>query len=306
MEEFTKDKHNNDGKSYFCRSCEKERRDTPAKKKYMKEYLLRPEVEEKSRTRRKSPEYKQADLDRHKVLYLDEGYRKTRLAKAKEEADKNPEKILVKAAKVRAKKRNIPFSLEPKDILIPIFCPVFGLKLEKSSRVAGNNSPTIDRILPKDGYVPGNIEVISWRANRLRGNGDSEDHFRIAEWMKEFLEGKYKITRDHQITEQERTMVHQARIRAKKDVVICSVNPEDVLIPKRCPVFHTEFFSGTRQNHLDSPSLDRVNPDKGYTKDNICVISWKANKMKSDGTEAEHRSIAEYLRKFSEIKELAA
>lgn len=39
---------------------------------------------------------------------------------------------------------------------------------------------------------------------------------------------------------------------------------------------------------------------KGYVLGNIAVISWKANKLKSDGTINEHRQIAQYIRSFGE------
>jgi hypothetical protein len=49
---------------------------------------------------------------------------------------------------------------------------------------------------------------------------------------------------------------------------------------KKCPVFGIDIeFDGHRDN---SPSLDRVDPTKGYTKDNVLWISYLANRMKSN------------------------
>ena len=57
---------------------------------------------------------------------------------------------------------------------------------------------------------------------------------------------------------------------------LISIFPKD----KRCPVFgFTMEFGGHNNN---SPSLDRINPNKGYTKDNVLWISYLANKMKSN------------------------
>jgi hypothetical protein len=95
----------------------------------------------------------------------------------------NLEKQLLSAAKMRAKKKGMPFDLEIWEIAIPTFCPYFGLRLERASGRVKDNSPTLDRIYPKRGYVTGNIEVISWRANRLKGDGTAEEHRQIAERM---------------------------------------------------------------------------------------------------------------------------
>ena len=49
---------------------------------------------------------------------------------------------------------------------------------------------------------------------------------------------------------------------------------------KKCPIFGIDMeFDGHRDT---SPSLDRVDPTKGYTKDNVLWISYLANRMKSD------------------------
>jgi hypothetical protein len=46
----------------------------------------------------------------------------------------------------------------------------------------------------------------------------------------------------------------------------------------------------------NSPSLDRIDTSKGYVKGNVWVISWRANKLKSDATLAELESIVLALR----------
>lgn len=35
------------------------------------------------------------------------------------------------------------------------------------------------------GYVPGNVAVISWRANNLKRDASADELLRIAAWMKE-------------------------------------------------------------------------------------------------------------------------
>jgi hypothetical protein len=52
----------------------------------------------------------------------------------------------------------------------------------------------------------------------------------------------------------------------------------------------------------NSPSLDRINPEKGYVRGNIAIISYRANRMKADGTADEHRLIAEWIRRMTTQK----
>ena len=56
------------------------------------------------------------------------------------------------------------------DIVIPAVCPLLGLSLRLNTGVVGHDSPSIDRIDSTRGYVPGNVWVISHRANTLKSN----------------------------------------------------------------------------------------------------------------------------------------
>jgi len=65
-------------------------------------------------------------------------------------------------------------------------CPVLGIPLDysfgKGSRT--DNSPSIDQILPGEGYKIGNVVVVSWRANRIKNDGTPEEHQKIATFYK--------------------------------------------------------------------------------------------------------------------------
>lgn len=61
------------------------------------------------------------------------------------------------------------------DIVIPDVCPVLGVKLEKGRESGTDNSPSLDRIVPALGYVPGNIRIISNRANRIKNDSTPEE-----------------------------------------------------------------------------------------------------------------------------------
>lgn len=79
---------------------------------------------------------------------------------------------MLRNAKARAKAAEIPFVLTVEDIVIPSHCPILGLPLFQmlGRRGGGDNSPSLDRVIPERGYVPGNIIVISNRANRLKND----------------------------------------------------------------------------------------------------------------------------------------
>ncbi|MFC1983728.1 hypothetical protein ACFLVO_01760 [Chloroflexota bacterium] len=53
-------------------------------------------------------------------------------------------------------------------------------------------------------------------------------------------------------------------------------------------------FKADRKFNENSPSIDRVNPMKGYTKDNVAILCWRCNRIKQDATSQELRMIADF------------
>lgn len=101
---------------------------------------------------------------------------------------KNPKKYLVSRARGRAKLEGLPFSITDADFEMPEYCPVFpSLKLEFSNGRGArpDNIPTLDKIIPALGYVPGNVAVISMRANRLKSDASTEELQAILDWVHE-------------------------------------------------------------------------------------------------------------------------
>ena len=83
----------------------------------------------------------------------------------------------------RARKLQLPFTIEPSDVIIPEVCPVLGIKLLPCGKRLNDSSPTLDKINNELGYIKGNVSVISWKANRLKSDGTAEDHKRIANYI---------------------------------------------------------------------------------------------------------------------------
>lgn len=103
-------------------------------------------------------------------------------------ANRYLDRRLWSVAKQRAKRRGIDFSITYADIIVPEFCPVLGIKLVsgvgKSGRPGGNkDSPSLDRIDPSLGYIPGNVRVISHLANSMKGSATKEQLLRFSEWV---------------------------------------------------------------------------------------------------------------------------
>jgi hypothetical protein len=78
-------------------------------------------------------------------------------------------------------------------------------------------------------------------------------------------------------------MWRQAKHRAKWDYnnLEFSITQEDIIIPNKCPYMQCDFIPLDKDYGY---SLDRIDSSKGYTKDNIQVITRIANIMKNNAT----------------------
>jgi hypothetical protein len=91
-------------------------------------------------------------------------------------------------------------------------------------------------------------------------------------------------------------LLYAAKKRAKEEGLTFDLVIEDIVIPETCPVLGIELFKGTRQNRDHSPSVDRFLPVLGYTKNNIRVISWRANDLKKNATVEELTKVLAYMK----------
>jgi hypothetical protein len=101
------------------------------------------------------------------------------------EADRSARLTLLRQARYRAKKHGLPFNLRLEDIHIPVKCPLLGIPLIPK-RGAGIGpwkwSPSLDRVIPSGGYVVGNVQVISARANVLKRDSSLAELIAIGRW----------------------------------------------------------------------------------------------------------------------------
>lgn len=95
-------------------------------------------------------------------------------------------------------------------------------------------------------------------------------------------------------------MLKNARIRARAVGVPFTITVDDIVIPTHCPILGIPLAQahGRRGGSPNSPSLDKIEPGRGYVAGNIIVISNRANRLKSDATIEELRSIASFYATF--------
>lgn len=95
----------------------------------------------------------------------------------------------------------------------------------------------------------------------------------------------------------ESKMFQRAKTRAKLKNLEFDITVKDIKIPKYCPILEIELIckKGISGGQNNSPALDRIDPKKGYTKDNIRVISHLANMMKSCANTSEMLKFANWV-----------
>lgn len=93
---------------------------------------------------------------------------------------KRLEEKLVARCKSRAVLRGLPFDLEVTDLAIPSKCPVFGKPFVYGDK---DWAPSVDRIDSTKGYVKGNVQVISNKANRMKSDASLEELRMFAKWV---------------------------------------------------------------------------------------------------------------------------
>jgi hypothetical protein len=152
--EFTKNNAASDGLQYKCRSCDVA-------------YQFKRRIENREENLEYSRKYQQ---NRRKNFEY-------RL------------QMLINASKQRAKNKNREHSITIEDVKAVYpqdgCCPIFGMKLEFNNAGFRESSPSIDRINSEKGYTKGNIQIISWKANRIKGYASLQELEMLVAYMKQ-------------------------------------------------------------------------------------------------------------------------
>jgi len=94
-------------------------------------------------------------------------------------------------------------------------------------------------------------------------------------------------------------MIQRAKQRCVKSKREFNISIEDINIPEVCPILNIKLNMNVGKSgaYRNSPSLDRIDSSKGYTKDNIQVVSQLANAMKSSASRLELIDFANWVLK---------
>lgn len=96
-------------------------------------------------------------------------------------------------------------------------------------------------------------------------------------------------------------MIQRIRSRAKLNNIPFDLTKEDIVIPSVCPVLGIPLQVSDGKAGPNSISLDRINPELGYIRGNIVVISHKANTIKSDATLLELEKVLIWLKTLQRV-----
>ena len=78
-------------------------------------------------------------------------------------------------AKQRAEKHGYDFDIDEEDIIIPEKCPLLEVPLILGDKGNYEYTPSLDRIDNSKGYIKGNIQVISSKANTMKNSATPEE-----------------------------------------------------------------------------------------------------------------------------------
>ncbi len=158
INDFPKNKQYRDGYSSWCSKCHNS---------YCAQDRHRIRCRENKRAWRLDPEFK-----KHEAIKSKERYRK------------NLRKSLYQSAKQRSKDGKYLFTITLEDVPeIPLKCPVLNIDMKIGTRYCA----TIDRIDSSKGYEPGNIQIISRKANSMKSDATREELLLFSKyWIKLF------------------------------------------------------------------------------------------------------------------------
>lgn len=111
---------------------------------------------------------------------------------------------------------------------------------------------------------------------------------------------KYQKNKRENFEYRLKMLLNASKQRARNKNRIHEITIDDIKsiypIDNKCPIFGIDLVFGTAGFRENSPSIDRIDSSKGYTLDNIQIISWKANRIKSYATVEELELIVAYMK----------
>jgi hypothetical protein len=98
-------------------------------------------------------------------------------------------------------------------------------------------------------------------------------------------------------------LFRNSRNRARKAKIVFNIIEEDLIIPEYCPILGMKLQENKKFAKSNSYSVDRIDSTKGYIKDNVHIISHRANQIKNDATIKEIELLLNYLKQLYKTTE---
>ena len=185
-------------KEYYSRPEVKERKKEYSarpevmerKKEYLKEYNARPEVLEFRKEYNARPENRE-----RKNAYMKEYNARPEVLESRKEYSKNKNASVpgrLQDAKSRSRVKNLEFNitLEYLESIYPDdrLCPLLNIPLDWNTTPKHPSTPSIDRIDNSKGYIKGNVQWVSWRANQLMRDATPDELLMLAQNYKKIYD----------------------------------------------------------------------------------------------------------------------
>lgn len=192
----------------------------------------------------------------------------------------------------RSKRTKLVFDIKAKDLgAIPKFCPILNIPLFLGKGKTTINSPSLDRLDNNEGYIKGNVWIISHLANRIKSDASDEELYNFCNWVrgvKIYSEVNYDYDASNNL--------RGCKNRAKRSKLPFDKELSDIVVPKLCPALGIPLFRADGKTfNQNVASVDRIIPELGYVKSNIQIISKKANTMKNCATQEQLLLFADWF-----------
>lgn len=145
-------------------------------------------------------------------------------------------------------------------------------------------------------YYQENKEKIKEKVRLYRENNKEKHYNKTREYIKTHPEENKKHKKDWMIRNPLYVLFSNCRARAKKEGYPFNLDFEYLKTlprPEFCPVLGIPIDNSTIEHKL---SLDKLHPEKGYTKGNVFFISMKANRMKQDSSLQQLELLVKYIK----------
>lgn len=160
---FSKSKDRKDGLNPYCKDCTKEWRElnkeylASKKKEYYEANKLTLQIKSREKYARNKDKYLSQIRDYYSVP---ENYLRKALARIKK----------------RSEVEGLEFNISIEDLPVTEYCKYLGIKLTyKLGEGQLPSNASVDRIDPSKGYIKGNVEIISRKANTMKSNATKQE-----------------------------------------------------------------------------------------------------------------------------------